>query len=99
MKSDARLPASPKILQLHKHAAHFLNLVVLAHNMLVAQQVSKPQLPRLGLGFRPRMERSVLSPKLLCRVAGHPENVFVFHPQTPSSPAAARRAASPSPKN
>src|ERR1700733_8190334 len=34
----------------------------------------------LRLGFFAGMERAVLSPKLLCRVASHPKSVFVLHP-------------------
>lgn len=60
-------------------AADFLDLIVGAEKMLVAEEISEAELSgfefRLGAG----VEGSVLGPQLLGRVARHPESLFVGH--------------------
>ena len=67
MKSNSQLAGARRILQFDKHAAHLLNLFVIPENVLVAQQVSKPKLARLDLGFLAGMEWPILGAKLLRR--------------------------------
>src|SRR5215469_15147200 len=66
-------------LQFDEDAAHFLDLLVGTNQVLVAQQVSESQLSSLRLRFHPSMEVSVFGSHLLCRVASHPESLFVSH--------------------
>jgi hypothetical protein len=69
------------ILEFDENATHFLDLVVVfrVQNMLVTQQISKAKFAGFDFRFFTGVERSVFRPKLLRRIAGHPENVFVSH--------------------
>ena len=74
LDSDRRGPG-----QFHKDAADFLNLFVLAENVLVAQQVPEAEFLGFRLGFGAGVKRAVLRPQLFGGVTRHPENLFVGH--------------------
>ncbi len=79
VKGDAWLWRSLDVLQFEKDAAHFFDLFVRAHDVLVAQKVSKAEFAGFDFRFFAGVERAVFGSQLLGRVARHPENVFVSH--------------------
>src|ERR1700690_2457097 len=80
VKGNAWLGRGRRILQFDKHAAHFFDLFLGGQNVLVAQQVLKPEFEGFCLRFLARVKRPVFGPQILSRVAGHPKNILVFHP-------------------
>ena len=65
--------------QFHENTPHFLDLLIHAEQMLVAQQVSESQLAGLNLGLRSRVKWAILGPQLFRRIASHPEDLGVCH--------------------
>jgi hypothetical protein len=65
--------------QFHENAADFLDLFVLAQDVLVAQQVAESEFLGLGLSLDAGVKWTVLRPQLLGGVACHPESLFVGH--------------------
>lgn len=65
--------------QFHENASHFLDFLIHAEQMLVAQQISESQLTGLDLGLRSRVEGAILGAQLFCRIASHPEDLGVCH--------------------
>ena len=65
--------------QLDEDAANFLDLLVLVEHVFVAEQVAESQFAGFSFGFGARVERAILRPQLLGRVASHPEGFFVVH--------------------
>jgi hypothetical protein len=81
--------------QLYEDASHFLNFFIDSENVLVAEQVSETELPRLRFRLRARTERSIFGSKLFRRVACHPKGFCVCHLQVfapVNRPCAAPRA-------
>src|SRR5215471_17526048 len=64
----------------NKNAPHFLNLLVLAQQVLVPQKVAEPKFPGFRLGLSPSVEWSIFGSQLLGRVASHPKRLLVDHP-------------------
>src|SRR5205823_500450 len=69
--------------KLDKNAADFLDIVVFANHVLIAQDVTKAQLASFALGLGTSVERPIFSPQLLGGVAGHPKRFLVDHSASP----------------
>ena len=65
--------------QLEEDAADFFDFLVRPNHVFVPQQVSEPQFAGFGLGLDARVEWPIFGPQLICRVASHPESLFVSH--------------------
>src|SRR5204863_7352677 len=69
--------------KLDKNAADFLDVIVFANHVLIAQDVTKAQLASFALGLGTSVERPIFSPQLLGGVAGHPKRFLVDHSASP----------------
>src|SRR3954453_17394203 len=69
--------------KLDKNAADFLDVIVFANHVLIAQDVTKAQLASFALGLSTSVERPIFSPQLLGGVAGHPKRFLVDHSASP----------------
>src|SRR5580704_13439754 len=65
--------------QLDENAANLLNFLVHPQNVLITQQVTETEFPRLHLRLGTSVEGAILGPQLFGRVARHPEDFFVGH--------------------
>jgi len=65
--------------QFDENAANLLNFLVRTQHMLITQQVTETEFPRLNLRLGTSVERAILGPQLFGRVARHPEDFFVGH--------------------
>ncbi|PYV62406.1 MAG: hypothetical protein DMG97_40560 [Acidobacteria bacterium] len=70
-------------LKFDEDAANFLDFVIFADDMFVAQNVIKAQLTGFALGLGTSVERPVFGPQLLGGVAGHPKRFLVDHSASP----------------
>src|SRR5579864_4441292 len=80
--------------QLDENAADLLDFFVRTQHMLITQQVTETEFPRLNLRLGTGVEGAILGPQLFGRVARHPEDFFVghrwFRPESRESRLAAR---------
>lgn len=65
--------------QFDENAADLLDFLVRTQNVLIAQQVTETELPRLNLRLGTGMEGAILGSQLFGGVARHPEDFFVGH--------------------
>jgi hypothetical protein len=72
--SDRRCPG-----QFYEDAANFFDFFIPAKNVLVPQQVSESEFPRMPFRLTAGMERAVFRPQLFGGIASHPEDFFVCH--------------------
>ena len=79
MQADRGCFRQNRARQLDENAADFLNLLVLIKHVLIAEQVTESQLAGFGFRLGTGVERAILRPQLLGRIAGHPEGFFVVH--------------------
>src|SRR6266496_4838888 len=70
-------------LKLDKDATDFLDVVIFANHVLIAENVTKVQLVGFALGLGASVERPIFSPQLLGGVAGHPKRFLVDHSARP----------------
>src|SRR5205823_2729692 len=70
-------------LKLDEDAANFLDVVIFADDMFVAQDVIKAQLTGFALGLGASVEWSVFGPQLFGGVTGHPKRFLVDHSASP----------------
>jgi hypothetical protein len=70
-------------LKFDEDTSHFLDVFVLADQMLIAQQLSKAEFVGLALCLRPGVKRAIFSPQLLRGITRHPKRLFVGHSVCP----------------
>ena len=70
-------------LKFDEDAADFLDIFIFSNHVFVSKDIAKAEFAGFPLGFRASVERAILGPQLLGRVAGHPKGLFVEHSVSP----------------
>src|SRR2546428_1646578 len=66
--------------QFDKNAADFLNIIIIANEVFVAQQIAKSQLARFHFRLGAGVKGPVFRPQLFGGITRHPESFLVRHP-------------------
>ena len=62
-----------------ENAADLFNVLVVPDQVFVTKKIAKTKLVSLALGLGASVERSIFSPQLFSRIAGHPKRFFIGH--------------------
>src|ERR1700746_2514560 len=65
--------------QFNENTAYFFDIFVLPNQVFVTQQVAESEPIGLSFGLTASVERAILGPQLLGRIAGHPEGFLIDH--------------------